>query len=353
MEILINYEQLSIGEALDETEDKMSNWTAIQTFVQDMQVYFQEVMQSFQTIMQAVWQAQDNAFDKEQDELDKWNEKLDKALDEQQDIVEKHKDAIDSIEDELGSARGDRRQHLIDQLNAEVDAQRAARKEEQRLEKEKEKAQKKQDALDLKRKKAQYHRDMLQAIVNGAMAVTYAAMNSWPVPAIPMMALAGATTAAQIAIMASNKPYRIGGQLEGGLVKGKRHNADGSGGVPVGNTGIFVEGDEMIIRRESTMPNIDLLNYINNSKHKLSLDDFIDFYSSGKIKKNIISMSPKSKFADGGILPSLNNDIDINDRLISAMEAYAQRPYYVTVTDIENRMNQVKYVRTLAGVEQQ
>lgn len=331
-----------IGETLDEIEDKMSNWTAIQTFVQDMQVYFQEVMQSFQTIMQAVWQAQDNAFEKEQDELDKWNEELDKKLDEQQDIVEKHKDAIDSIEEELGSARGDRRQHLIDQINAEVDAQRTARKEEQRLEKEKEKAQKKQDALELKRKKAQYNRDMLQAIVNGAMAVTYAAMNSWPVPAIPMMALAGATTAAQIAIMASNKPY-----AKGGLLEGKSH---AEGGIPIPGTGIEVEGKEYVIRKKSTAPNIDILDYINKSERKLTLDDFIDFYSSGKFKKNISSISPRSKFADGGTMPLLPSNIELDDRLINAMEDYSNRPVVVEVKEILNKAESIRAVQTLAGL---
>lgn len=338
----------SVDDSLKEIKEKQK--TLIADFLQSIQQYIQAGMESFNTIMQAVWDAQDVQFDKEQEQLDKLNEQLDKKLDEQQEIVEKHKDAIDSIEDELATARGDRRQRLIDQLNAEMAAQRAAAAQEKKIQKEKEAAQRKQDELDKERKKAQYKRDMIQAIVNGAMAVTYAAMNSWPIPAIPMMALAAATTAAQVAIMSANKPYRTGGQLEGGLVKGKRHNADGSGGVPVGNTGIFVEGDEMIIRRESTMPNIDLLNYINNSKHKLSLDDFIDFYSNGKVKKNIISMSPKTKFADGGVLPSLSNDIDINDRLLTAFEDYSNRPIQVAVTEILDKANNVRTVQTLAGL---
>ena len=344
----LDQEMKAIDKAIEGVKERQK--MLIADFLQSIQQYIQAGMESLNTIMQAVWQYQDNAFDDEQERLDKLNEELDKKLGEQQEIVERHKDAIDSIEDELATARGDRRQHLIDQLNAEMAAQREAAAQEKKIQKEKEAAQRKQDELEKERKKAQYKRDQMQAIINGAMAVTYAAMNAWPVPAIPMMALAAATTAAQLAIMASNKPYRTGGQLEGGLVKGKRHNADGSGGVPVGNTGIFVEGDEMIIRRESTMPNIDLLNYINNSKHKLSLDDFIDFYSSGKVKKNIISMSPKTKFADGGVLPSLSNDIDINDRLLTAFEDYSNRPVQVAVVDINDRQAQVKNVQVMAGL---
>lgn len=318
----------------------------IGSFVQSMQVYLNAVVDSFQTIMSAVWDAQDVAFDKEQEQLDKWNDELDKKLDKQQEIIEQHKSAIDSIEDELATSRGDRRQHLIDQLNAEIEAQRAAQAEEQRIQKEKERAEKKQEELELKRKKAEYKRNLTQAIVNGAMAVTMAAINKWPVPAIPMMALAASTTAAQIAIMASNKPYRVGGQLEGGLVKGKRHS---EGGVPVGNTGIEVEGDEMIIRRESTMPNIDLLNYINKSQRKLSLDDFVDFYSSGKIKKSITSMSPKAKYADGGLL-TLNNEYNFDNRLLDAFERYAEKPTVVQVVDIVDKMDSLRKVETLAGL---
>ena len=315
----------------------------IPKFIESCQIYVQAALESFQTIMNAVWDAQDTAFDKEQEQLDKLNDELEKKLDEQQEIVQQHKDAIDSIEDELASSRGDRRQHLIDQLNAEMAAQRAAQKQEQKIQKEKEAAQKKQDALDKKRKKAQYERDMLQAIVNGAMAVTYAAMNAWPVPAIPMMALAAATTAVQLGIMAANKPYAKGGILEGPSHK--------QGGIPVGNTGIEVEGKEYVIRKKSTTPNVELLDMINRSERKLNLDDFIDFYTSGKIKKNISSMSPRTRFAEGGTIPTITNDYAFDDRLLTAFEDYSNRPVYVSVVDINNRQDAVKNVQVLAGIE--
>ena len=334
----------NVGQKMDKVKYDLSLGAHIQKFIQDIQGYLNEAMNSFNTIMQAVWQAEDVDFDKQQEELDKWNEELDKKLDEQQEIVEKHKDAIDSIEDELANARGSRRQHLIDQINAEMEAQREARRQEQKIQKEKEKAEKKQEELDKKRKKAEYERNMLQAIVNGAMAVTFAAMNNWPVPAIPMMALAAATTAAQVAIMAANKPYAKGGVLEGPSHK--------QGGIPVGNTGIEVEGKEYVIRKKSTTPNVELLDMINRSERKLTLDDFINFYSSGKLKKNISSMSPKTAFADGGVIPTISNDIDINDRLLSAMEAYAERPVVVSVVDINNRQNAVKNVQVLAGISE-
>ena len=277
----------------------------------------------------------------------KFTANLEEKLDKQKEIIEEHKNKVDSIEDELANSRGDRRQHLIDQLNAEIAAQRAAQKEEQKIQKQKEAQQKKQDALELKRKKAQYKRDLLQAVVNGAMAVTYAGINTWPIPAIPMMALAAATTAAQVAIMAANKPYAKGGQLDGGVAQGKRHS---EGGIPVLGGRASIEGGEFITNRQTTAKNVDLLEYINAKHRKLDIDDFIDFYSSGKSKKVITSMSPRHKYADGGQLPMLANDYNFDDRLLNAFEDYSNRPVVVSVVDINNKQEDVRRVQTLAGL---
>ena len=333
----------NLGQKMDEVKYKLSIGGQIQQFVQDMQVYIQAVSQSLTQIMQAVWDAQDVAFDKEQDEIDKALEKIQKALDEEEEIVNQHKDKINAAEEELATARGERRQHLIDQINAEMEAARASARQAQKLREDEERQNKKAEELEKKRKKAQYKRDLAQAVVNGAMAVTMAAINNWPMPAIAMMALAAATTAAQIATITSNKPYAKGGVLEG--------PSHSQGGIPVGNTGIEVEGKEYVVRKRSTTPNVQLLDMINKSERKLTLDDFIDFYSTGKIKKNIKSISPQAKFASGGVIPTISNAYDFDDRLISAFEDYSNRPVYVAVTDINNKQEQVRNVQVLAGLE--
>ena len=323
---------------------------AFPQFMQSIIGYVQDVVNSFQTIMQAAWDAQDTAFDKQQEELDKENDRLQDALDKQEDIIEQHKSKVDSIEDELATARGDRRQHLIDQINAEIEAERAAQKEKQRIEKEQEKVQKRQDELDKKRKKAEYERNIAQAIINGAMAVTMAAINTWPVPAIPMMALAASTTAAQLALMMSQKPYANGGQLDGGVAQGARHK---DGGIPVLGGRASIEGGEFITNRQTTAKNVDLLEYINAKHRKLNIDDFIDFYSSGKAKKNFLASSPRQKFADGGVIPTLNNEYTFDDRLLTAFEDYSNREVVVSVVDINNRQAAVKNVQVLAGLTEE
>lgn len=333
-----------IGEKMDEIKQKLSVTEQIGQFIQDIQQYVQALGQGVQQIMQALWSAQDNDWNREQEQLNKQTEALDEALSKQEELVEKHKSKIDSIEDELSTARGDRRQHLIDQLNAEMAAQREALAEQKRIEKEQKALEDKKDALDEKRKKAQYERDLDAIIVSGVMAVANGLATKPFVPVgIAMGALAASLYTAQYAIAKAHKPY-----AKGGLLEGPSH---AQGGIPVGNTGIEVEGKEYVIRKKSTSPNIDILDYINKSERKLNLDDFIQFYSSGNIKKTISSMSPRSKFADGGTIPTLRTDIDINDRLIDSFDRYSNRPVVVSVQDINSRQKAVRDVQVLAGLE--
>lgn len=324
---------------------------AFPEFLQSLMPYAQAIANTINTVVSSVVDIINNTLDEEQEELEREYEQMQEALDKRRDAIKDYSDEINSIEDELSTARGSRRQHLIDQLNAEMELQREAAKERQRLDKEeqknKEQMQKKQDALDKKRRKAQWYQDLAQAVVNGALAVTMAAINTWPTPAIPMMALAGATTAAQLAVIAANHPFEKGGQLDGGVAQGPRHR---DGGIPVLGGRASIEGGEFITNRKTTAKNVDLLDYINSKHKKLNLDDFIDFYSSGKVKKSISSMSPRLKFADGGVIPSLRTDIDINDRLMTAFEDYSDRPVVVSVQDINSRQAAVRNVQVLAGL---
>jgi len=126
------------------------------------------------------------------------------------------------------------------------------------------------------------------------------------------------------------------------LLEGASHK---EGGIPVGNTGIEVEGKEYVIRKKSTAENVPVLDFINRAERKLTLDDFIDFYSS-KPKATIKNI--RSKFGDGGVLP---NNIDIRDQISDVVMVQSEQPIYVTVKDIENGLDRVARVRELAGVE--
>ena len=317
----------------------------IDRFASKLNEYIQTVGQSIQQIFQSVWDYQDYMFDKEQDELDKWNEKLDKALDKQQEIVEEHKNNVDSIEDELATARGDRRQHLIDQLNAEIAAQRAAQAEEKRIQKEKEAAEKKQEALDKKRREEEYKRNVAQAFISWHLSIANGLATQPFLPVgIAMGALATALGAVQYALVKSQKPYAKGGQLDGGVAQGARHR---DGGIPVLGGRASIEGGEFITNRRTTAQNVDLLEFVNSKHRKLSIDDFIDFYSTTPRK---VIRGVRTKFEDGGYLPTLPSTLDVKDQLQNIVINQDNRPIVVSVVDINNKQDQVRRVQTLAGL---
>lgn len=336
----------SLNDSLKEAHTAAKN--TVGEFISSIQQYVQALGQGLQQIMSALWAAEDVAFDKEQEALDKENERLQNALDKNEEILERHSNNVNDIEDELSSARGDRRQHLIDQLNAETAAEREAAQEKKRLEKEQEALERKQDALDKKRKEAQYKRDLANILISGALAAVNAYATKPFVPVgLAMGSLAIALTAAQYAIAKSAKPYAHGGQLDGGVADGPRHS---QGGIKVLGGRAEIEGGEFITNRTSTAKNIDLLEYVNSQKRKVDINDLIDFYSSGRPKKTVQQV--RGRFAEGGNLPTLRTDISINDRLVSAFEDYAKTPSVVQVVDIIDRTKKVNTVKVLAGLSE-
>lgn len=333
-------------DAADAAQDVTENLKDVGgEFIRSIQQYIQALGQGLQTIMSAVWDAEDTAFDNEARQLDELNEKLQDAMDKNEEILERHKQNVDDIEDELQTARGARREHLIDQLNAEVIAERRAAAEKKRIEKEQEALKKKQDELDKKRGEAQYQRELTQILVSGALATINAYATKPFVPVgLAMGSLSLGIVAAQYAIAKANPPKF----KEGGVIQGPSH---AQSGVKVLGGYAEVEGGEMITNKVTTQKNIDVLEYINTKKRRLNLDDFIEFYTSDKPRTVIKNMSPKSRFAEGGQIPTLRTDIDVSGSLREAFKEYAKVTPVVQVVDIVDKTKQYNNVRVLAGLE--
>lgn len=298
--------------------------------------YMQLIGQSMQSIMTAIWDYQDSVYESEMKKLEDWVDFYEAKLSEQKSITEKYADAVNDIESELANSRGDRRQHLIDQLNAQIQAQRASLAEQKRIEKEKQKYEDEAKRKEEAQRKIDHRRALQTAIMNAALAISQAAANHWPLPAIPLIAAATAVGAAQVASIASQK------YAEGGIIQGKSHK---DGGVKVLGGTAEVEGGEFITNRITTSKNAPLLEYINSNKKKVELSDLIEFYNK-KPRKNIMAMS--AKFAEGGTLPV----VDVSDQLNDIVIVQSQQPIYVTVKDIEDGMSRVSRVRVLAGLKE-
>ena len=334
----LNGLEISFNTRLESVEHKTAELPI--ELAKEINEYMQLFGQAATQILQSIGEIQDAAFEREMEVLDKYTEELEKQLDKQRELTEKYKDDVNNIEDELSTARGDRRQHLIDQLNAEIAAQRASYAQEKKIEREKEKNEEKKKKLEDENNKRKKKQAITTALINAALAISNAAVNTWPIPAIPMMAAAAAVGAAQIAAVKAAK------YADGGVLQGKSH---AQGGVKVLGGRAELEGGEYITNKATTAKNVDLLDYINSKRKKIDLDDIIDFYGrKSKVGKTVRSV--KAKYADGGYLPTLRNDIDVSDRVVTAMESYANKPTYVQVVDIINKADNVRKVQVMAGL---
>lgn len=309
--------------------------------------WVQEVGQAASSILSSLAEISRNEYDKQISELEKYIDQYEELLNKQDEITQQHADKINSIEDELKTARGDRRQELIDNLNAEMAAQRASLEQKKKIEREEKRLDYEKQLLEWEAAKKEHEINLWQAAVNAAMMVSMAAVNKWPIPAIPMMTLAAAVGAAQLAAVASTplpeKPtpkYANGGVLEGA--------SHAQGGIKVLGGQAEVEGGEYITNRQTTSSNVELLDFINSKRRRIDISDMIEFYN-GNTRRNL--QANKYKFADGGQLPMLRNDISLNNEVINAMNAYANKPTVVQVVDIVDATDNLNKVKVLSGLQ--
>lgn len=313
---------------------------SIGKFIDSINTYVQAIGQGIQDVLSQVWENQDASYDKEIEKLDKWIDIYEDKLQYQKDITQEYANNINSIEDELATARGDRREKLIDDLNAQMAAQRASLAQQKMIENEKKKEVDKKEKLELQQRKKEKERAVISAIISTALATANGLATQPFVPVgIAMGALATTLGAVQIALIKSQK------YANGGVIQGKQHS---QGGVKVLGGRAEVEGGEFITNKQSTSANLDILEFINSKKRRVDLNDLVTFYST---KKPLPKPMAKTKFANGGEIPTLRTDLDLNDKLVTMFEEFGRRPSVVSVVDIIKAQDKVNKVRTLAGVE--
>lgn len=340
-----------VTDKYNEVSNRLNNLftTVVQSVMQATQQYvqaFSSIWSSISSLMEMSLDNEERRLEKEQELLEEEYDMLEEQYQKQEELEKKHTDRVNSIEDELKTARGDRREHLIDQLTQERNAQIKALENERAIEKEKEQNQKKQKqvekqqgALEKKRWEQNKKNQIVQATINTYTAITNAlAVSPWFV-GLALSAVALALGMAQVAKIKAQKYY-----ADGGLLEGKSHS---QGGIKVGNTGIEVEGGEFVTNKITTRQNLPLLEYINSKKKPLTREDIINYYD-GK-ERPFITKSITNKFAQGGELSPMQ-DINVRD-IVNYTPPTDDRPIYVTVTDIENAMDNVQQVRVLAGVK--
>lgn len=302
----------------------------------------QKIMQRAMEIGNAlndVWSGLSDIFsmqiEEEQRQLDHEKELLEERLSmlsdmysQQQELTQQHADKIKEIETSIADARGDARDRMVDALVSEREEQIKSLKEEQRYQREQEmlreeekRLEQQQKELDRKQFELDKKNKIAQAMMNTAQAVTSALSVQPFYVGLALSGVASAMGMAQIAMISRQKYYK-----DGGLLNGLSHS---DGGIPIGNTGVEVEGNEFITNKRSTSNNLHLLEYINDSNKPITIADIL---------KNV----PSVQIGDF--------NAQLKRETIKTVQLNDDRDIYVSVVEIENAMDNLRQVRTLAGV---
>ena len=259
-----------------------------------------------------------------QEALDKATEMHDKSVDK----LEESQNKVQELNDKMKNSSGTQLEALKQQQADEMLllAQREA--EEKRLAREKEKREKELDKKQKQQRKLELKMQLIEGIVNTAVSVTKALTWGWPLGAI-FAGIIGAMGAMQTAIIRK----QISKLADGGLLQGRSH---AQGGIPVGNTGIEVEGGEYVINKRSTAKYLPLLQAINEE---------------GARKKTVANQL--GKYANGGQLNyqriSSNLDsVDTNKVIQNSIDQIDMHPQ-VSVVDINRGQKNLTQVRQMAG----
>lgn len=257
-------------------------------------------------------------------------EEIEELYDSAQEKTDKSRERLSELETAMATANGGRLEQLKQEQAEEIQLMLEREAEEKRLEKEKEKREKELEKKKKQQRKLELRVQMVEALASGALA----AINGFATkPFIPvglaMGALATTLTAVQLGIMAK----QMSKLADGGMLQGASH---AQGGIPIGNTGIEVEGGEYVINKRSTAKYLPLLQALNEegAKHKTRANQI-------------------GKFADGGQLNYQRIDDNFNQlnqgvQLRSALESINFTPV-VEVVEVAKGLNNLSSVRESAG----
>ena len=321
-----------------------------QASTQSQQQYYSDLAEKMAKAFESVNELLSGAFDAAQSifemQLEEAQAKLDEVSEKYDEAVEKKEESnarLAELEEEAKTATGGRAIVVQEQIAREMDNNKQLAQQEKELAKEKEKREKEVAKIEKKQKKTQLAQNLITGIAQTALGVTQALASSPPPVSFIMAALVGAMGAIQTGIIAAQMA-----KLEkGGLLSGKRHS---EGGIPVGNTGIEVEGGEYVVNRVSTQKNLGLIEYINTSRKEVQVNDVVSFFNG---KGSTITPAPTFKFQyeTGGQLTNIDTvtaATSTDNRILDALNSIDFKPS-VSVKEIQDVQSRMTSVRELAG----
>lgn len=262
-----------------------------------------------------------------QAQLDSLNTQLDSLNDRYEDAQQLQEDATKSVEDLEGriqDATGGTSAALKEQLADQMAARNAAAREEQKLDKERQKAQAEIAKKEKQMKRNELLSNIAQAIAETAGGVAKAIGASPLTFGLPWSAFVAATGALEVGIMAK----QLAKLADGGPIIGPSH---AEGGVNIG-LGYEAEGGEFVTNKHQYAANKNLVEFINASEGTITAADLAGIVPTDATAPVIITDAGQSS----------------EERIVDAIENIDMRPV-VAVTDILDVQDQVTEVRDLAG----
>lgn len=230
---------------------------------------------------------------------------------------------VEGLEQRLQDATGGTAQALKEQLADAMAARNEAARNEQQLQKEKEKRE-----AEIAKKEKQMRRNELigriaMSVANTAQGVTAGLSLGFPLGLIVAALIAG-LGAVQVGIMAK----QLTKLEDGGPIIGPSH---ANGGVPIG-LGYEAEGGEYVVNKKAYAANPQLVEFINASNGTITAAD-------------LAGLAPGDTAA-----PIIINNASgaTEDRIVEAIEAINITPV-VAVTDIIDAQDQLTTVQDLSG----
>ena len=106
---------------------------------------------------------------------------------------------------------------------------------------------------------AQLELTRIQALAEVALAINRAYAETGPIAGNIFAAIIGAIGLAQVAVI-TQQINAVRNLRQGGLLMGASHE---QGGIPFGSTGVYAEGGEVVVNRQSSLDYRGLLSSIN------------------------------------------------------------------------------------------
>ena len=281
--------------------------------------------ETFDVLADSIQTMMDWAIEEAENALDEISELHDKAVER----IEESQNKISELKSQMKDANGAELEQYKQQMADEMLLLQQREQEEKRLQKEKEKREKELEKKKKQQRKAELAAQMVEAIASTALSVAKTFSQwGWPLGAV-FGAIMSALGTVQVAIIAK----QMSKLADGGLLSGPSH---ANGGIPVGNTGIEVEGGEYVVNKRSTAKYLPLLQSINEE---------------GARKKTVANQI--GKMADGGTLnyERINSNLDslsTANIVASAIGGIEMHPV-VSVVDINRGQRNYTEVRQLAG----